>query len=108
MESQLSRRRVSGRIEKDEVAHIATLAQIDLTPAELDTFARQLTDILKYAATIQEADTTGVEPDAATMQSALRDPREDTPSPSLDRRAALSIAPDARPDAGLFRVPKVL
>lgn len=99
---------MASQLSRDEVAHIATLAQIDLTPAEQDLFARQLTDILKYAATIQQADTSGIEPDAVTMLSALPGPRDDAPAPSLDRAAAMAIAPDARADAGLFRVPKVL
>jgi aspartyl-tRNA(Asn)/glutamyl-tRNA(Gln) amidotransferase subunit C len=99
---------MASQLSRNEVAHIATLAQIDLTPAEQETFARQLTDILKYAATIQQADTSGIDPDAATAEARLPGPREDTPAPSLDRKAALAIAPDARADAGLFRVPKVL
>ena len=98
---------MASQLTRDEVAHIATLAQIDLTPAEQDTFTRQLTDILKYAATIQQADTSGVEPDAAPT-TALPGPREDAPAASLDRQAVMAIAPDARGDAGLFRVPKVL
>ena len=108
MASQLSRSRASGEIGKDEVAHIAALAQIELTPAEQETFTRQLTDILKYAASIQQADTSGIEPDAATTIAALPGPREDVAAASLDRKDALAIAPDARADAGLFRVPKVL
>ena len=99
---------MASQLDRDEVAHIATLAQIDLTPTERDTFARQLTDILTYAATIQTADTSGIEPDAATTIAALPGPREDVPAPSLDRSATMAIAPDARADAGLFRVPKVL
>jgi Asp-tRNA(Asn)/Glu-tRNA(Gln) amidotransferase C subunit len=34
--------------------------------------------------------------------------REDVPAPSLDRDEVLANAPDARREAGLFRVPKVL
>jgi Asp-tRNA(Asn)/Glu-tRNA(Gln) amidotransferase C subunit len=34
--------------------------------------------------------------------------REDEPEPSLDRDTVLKNAPDARREAGLFRVPKVL
>lgn len=99
---------MASQLNRDEVAHIATLAQIDLTDAELDTFARQLTDILAYAATIQEADTTNVAADISMTAQRLPGPRADDQAASLDRQAALAIAPDARPDAGLFRVPKVL
>ena len=99
---------MASQLRRDEVAHIANLAQIDVTAAELDTFARQLTDILAYAATIQQVDTSGVESDGATGVAHMPEPRTDTPAPSLDRGAAMAIAPDSRPDAGLFRVPKVL
>jgi len=99
---------MASQLNRDEVAHIANLAQIDVTASELDTFARQLTDILAYAATIQQADTSGIETDASANAASLPEPRLDTPSASLDRDAALAIAPDSRPAAGLFRVPKVL
>jgi aspartyl-tRNA(Asn)/glutamyl-tRNA(Gln) amidotransferase subunit C len=99
---------MASQLNRDEVAHIANLAQIDMTASELDTFARQLTDILAYAATIQQADTSGIETDASANAANLPEPRPDTPIPSLDRDAALAIAPDGRPAAGLFRVPKVL
>jgi len=99
---------MASELSRDEVAHIADLAQIDVTPAELDTFARQLTDILAYAATIQQADTGGIEADGSSNVAALPELRADEPAPSLDRRAALAISPDSRSEAGLFRVPKVL
>ena len=99
---------MASQLSRDEVAHIAALAQIDLTPDELATFARQLTDILGYAATIQQADTTGIDADGTAADMTLPGPRADVPAPSLTRDEAMAIAPDARPAAGLFRVPKVL
>src|SRR5262245_49275848 len=99
---------MASQLSREEVAHIATLAQIDLTPQELDTFARQLTDILAYAATIQQADTSGIDAGTPLPAPDLPGPRPDAPVPSLDRKSALAISRDARPDAGLFRVPKVL
>ena len=99
---------MASQLSRDEVAHIADLAQIDVTTAEIETFARQLTDILAYAATIQQADTSGIDTDPAVVVAELPEVRTDSPAPSLDRAAALAIAPDSRPEAGLFRVPKVL
>jgi aspartyl-tRNA(Asn)/glutamyl-tRNA(Gln) amidotransferase subunit C len=99
---------MASQLNRDEVAHIAKLAQIDVTASELDTFARQLTDILAYAATIQTADTTGIETETSANAASLPEPRPDAEVPSLNRNAALAIAPDAKPEAGLFRVPKVL
>ena len=97
---------MASQLTRDDVAHIASLARLDLSAAELDTFARQLADILAYAAVVQQVDTTGAgHPDAATAGPPLR---PDQPAPGLDRDSALSGAPDAAREAGLFRVPKVL
>lgn len=45
-----------------QVAHIAHLARLSLTEAELDTFTRQLSDILAYVDRLQAVDTTDVPP----------------------------------------------
>jgi aspartyl-tRNA(Asn)/glutamyl-tRNA(Gln) amidotransferase subunit C len=100
---------MASKLTRDEVAHIADLARLDLSVSEVETFARQLTDILSYAATVQEADTTGMgaEP-SESSESPEPSSRPDLPSPSLPRDEVLGQAPDAARDAGLFRVPKVL
>jgi aspartyl-tRNA(Asn)/glutamyl-tRNA(Gln) amidotransferase subunit C len=95
-----------------EVAHIADLARLELSPTEQEALARQLTDILAYAGMIQQVDTTGLEPDAGDQQnpesSQTRALRADVPVNSLARTEVLAEAPDPAPDAGLFRVPKVI
>jgi aspartyl-tRNA(Asn)/glutamyl-tRNA(Gln) amidotransferase subunit C len=109
------------QLTRDEVAHIAGLARLDLPATELDTLARQLTDILAYAAIVQQADANlepaNLEPGTPNLEPAnpgtpeARNPgtlRIDSPAPSLDRDDVLAQAPDAVPAAGLFRVPKVL
>ena len=100
---------MASQLSREEVARIAALANIDLSADEIAMFARQLTDIVGYAATVQQADTSELAANATgSPQPDLPSPRVDSPVPSLDRKDALAIAPDARPDAGLFRVPKVL
>ena len=89
-----------------DVERVATLAQIELTDAEKQLFTRQLADILRYAEQIQTLDTTGV-PATAHVNAAQHE-REDTLEPSLPVEDALEAAPDAAPDAGLFRVPRVI
>jgi aspartyl-tRNA(Asn)/glutamyl-tRNA(Gln) amidotransferase subunit C len=90
-----------------DVAAIAALANLELDADELDRFARQLGDILAYAAEVQQIDTTGVAPTASVMPRHPSD-RDDVCAPSLDRDLALANAPDASDDAGLFKVPRVL
>ena len=45
-----------------DVAKVALLARLQLSPAELETFTSQLNSIVDYIAQLQELDTTGVEP----------------------------------------------
>ena len=90
-----------------DVARVAALARLELTPDETTLFTKQLTDILTYAEAVQQIDTTGVPP---TSHAGESEPvwREDAVQPSLDRDRVLAAAPGASPRAGLFKVPKVL
>ena len=92
---------------REDVAAIAALAHLELTPSETDLFARQLGDILAYADEVQRIDTTGVAPTASVIARQASD-RADEVVASLDRDDALANAPDAARAAGLFKVPRVL
>jgi len=96
---------VASQLTLEEVQRIAELARIELPPEDAPLFARQLTAILDYAAQIQRVETGGVPPTTGHATSAWR---EDVPTPSLARDTVLDEAPEARRDAGLFRVPKVI
>jgi aspartyl-tRNA(Asn)/glutamyl-tRNA(Gln) amidotransferase subunit C len=95
------------KLPREEVAHIAALARLDLTEQELETFAGQLGDILTFASAIQQVDTSRLPPDE-TATEAPATWRDDRPAASLDRDEVLGAAPDARAADGYFRVPKVL
>jgi aspartyl-tRNA(Asn)/glutamyl-tRNA(Gln) amidotransferase subunit C len=89
-----------------DVERIAKLAHLELTDQEKQTFTRQLADILAYAEQLQAIDTTGV---AATAHvNAHEAERDDELRPCLPTAEALSNAPDPAPEAGLFRVPRVI
>lgn len=92
---------------REQVAAVAALAHLELEPAELDLFARQLGRILAYADEVQRVDTTGVPPTATVATTRAVD-RADEVRPSLDREDALANAPDAALDAGFFKVPRVI
>jgi aspartyl-tRNA(Asn)/glutamyl-tRNA(Gln) amidotransferase subunit C len=91
----------------DDVERIAELARLALSADERALFARQLADILAYAEQIQQVDTSGIPPTSHAFASteSLRDDQE---RPGLPREQALSNAPDAQHDAGLFKVPRVI
>jgi aspartyl-tRNA(Asn)/glutamyl-tRNA(Gln) amidotransferase subunit C len=94
-------------LTREDVAKIASLANLELEPSELDLFARQLGDILNYAEEVQQVDTTGVPPTATVLPRHSAD-RPDEVRPSLEREEALANAPDAAIDAGFFKVPRVI
>ena len=94
------------RLTPEDVRHIAQLAHLELSDAEVDLFTTQLTSFLAYADDVQRIDTTGVVPTAHALvaETAWRD---DEPIRPPGRDAMLANAPVAAKDAGLFRVPKV-
>ena len=94
-------------LTRDDVQRIAELASLELTEAEVETFTRQLADILAYAQQVQDIDTTGVPPTSHVFGGMPFD-RPDEPRPSIARDLVLESAPDPAPDAGLFRVPRVI
>lgn len=89
----------------DEVAKVALLARLRLSPEELHTFTGQLNSIVEFVAHLQELDTTGVEPLAHGVE--VRNVfREDVRGPSLPREKALANAPKRNNES--FLVPAVL
>src|SRR5262245_33578998 len=93
------------RLTRDEVAHVALLARLELTEGELDTFTDQLADILEHANDVEALDVSGV--DAMAHPLHLSNVfRDDVVVPSLDRDEVLAQAPAA--EDGRFRVPRIL
>ena len=90
-----------------DVERIAALAQLELTGEEKELFTKQLDDILHYAEQVQAIDTSGV-PATAYVSISQRMERDDEPRPSLSTDDAIANAPDAAPEGGLFRVPRVI
>ena len=93
------------RITREEVTHVARLARLELSPAELDRMGQELDGILSYIDKLRALDTEGVEPTshAVPLVNVMRD---DEPAPSLPPGEMLANAPD--PAGGLFRVPKII
>ncbi len=51
-------------LSDDEVRHIAKLARLELSDAEVKKFSKELTSILQYIEVLNELDTENVEPTA--------------------------------------------
>lgn len=87
------------------LAYVAKLARIELTPEEETRLAAQMANILGYVAKLNEVNVEGVEPTAHPFPL-VNVTRPDEPVPSLSHEAALSNAPAQA--GGLFLVPKIL
>ena len=92
-------------LTRADVAHLASLARIDLSDAELDSLAGELTVILDSGAQVQRADLAGVEPMSHPMPL-VNVTRPDVVRPSLDVADALAGAPAS--DLDRFSVPRIL
>src|SRR5262245_45915588 len=90
-----------------DVERVAALAHLELTDDEKVLFTRQLADVLTYAEQVQSIDTTGV-PATAQVNRTDGHERADEPAASLTTGDILANAPDGAPEAGLFRVPRVI
>jgi aspartyl-tRNA(Asn)/glutamyl-tRNA(Gln) amidotransferase subunit C len=92
-------------IDEKTVRHIANLARLSVSDADVARYATQLSRILDYARQLQEVSTEDVPPTARPLpvQNVFR---PDQPHNSWPPEKALANAPD--PHDGFFRVPKVL
>jgi aspartyl-tRNA(Asn)/glutamyl-tRNA(Gln) amidotransferase subunit C len=89
-------------IEREQVLHVAKLARLRLSEAEMEKMAGELSGVLEHVDRIGELDLDGVEPTShvVKLENVLR---ADEPRPSWPRDVVLEQAPD--PYEGAFRVP---
>ncbi len=94
-------------ISREQVQHIAELAKLRLSAAEMDRMTEQLSAILDHAARLQELDTEAIPPTASVvpLQNVMR---EDLVAPSLPRDDVLANAPDKDERGEFFRVRAIL
>lgn len=89
----------------EQVAHVARLARLELSPEELERYTEQLDAVLAYAAEIADLDIGDLEPMShpLPLSNVLRD---DHVAACLDRDSVLAAAPAAEDHR--FRVPRLL
>jgi aspartyl-tRNA(Asn)/glutamyl-tRNA(Gln) amidotransferase subunit C len=93
------------KLSREEVIHIAALARMGMSEAEIEKAREQLSNILENFEVLKEIDTTDVPPTAQSinLQNVLR---EDNPRASLSTEDVLANAPDREGD--LFKLRPVL
>ena len=89
-------------LSRDQVLHVARLARLELSEAEVERFSSELSKVLDYIELIGQLDLSDVPPTShvVNIENALR---ADEPRPSLPLEKALESAPDEA--LGGFRVP---
>jgi aspartyl-tRNA(Asn)/glutamyl-tRNA(Gln) amidotransferase subunit C len=88
--------------EKIDVTYVADLARLRLSPEDIETFEKQLADVLGYVGQLKEVDVERVTLlGEADLKNALR---VDVETPSLETAEALANAP--RQENNLFVVPR--
>lgn len=93
------------KITAKDVDHVALLSRLELTEEEAGRFTGQLNSILDYVEVLNSVDTSQVEPTAHVLP-VKNVMRPDEVRPSLDRKLALSNAPEQ--EDGYFIVPKIV
>ncbi len=93
------------RISREEVAHVAHLARLELTADELERFTGQLAAVLEHARDVAALEIDDVPPTARSFPL-VNVMRPDEVGPTLPPDAVLDQAPAAEGDQ--FRVPPIL
>lgn len=88
-----------------DIAYIARLSRLTLTPEETKLFSAQLEKILEYIRVLQRLETAQVPPTTHPLPI-TNVFREDLPQPSLPMARVLQNAPKTR--GGCFVVPQVI
>ena len=94
-------------LTRDDVAHLAHLARLQLTEQELDIYVGQLSVILDAVTTVSAVAAADADIEPTTHAVPLTNVyREDVVRPGLSHEAALAGAPAVEDDR--FRVPQIL
>jgi aspartyl-tRNA(Asn)/glutamyl-tRNA(Gln) amidotransferase subunit C len=93
------------KLQREEVLHIAALARVGVTDAEVEKFREQLSNILENFEVLKQVDTSNVLPTAQSnaLQNVIKN---DEIKPSLPQEDVLANAPQREGD--FFKVKVVL
>lgn len=93
------------KVDKEQIIHIAKLANLNLAPEEVDKYANNLDEILNFAEIINSVDTSNI--DETIMANQNHNVfRKDEVVQFENREELLKNAPSK--DEGMFQIPKVI
>ncbi len=96
---------MADKISREEVLHVARLARLTFSEAEVERFTEQLSAILAYMEKLEELDTTGVEPTSHVLPLA-NVYKPDEVRPSFEREDITAGGPSI--EHGHYKVPKIV
>lgn len=92
-------------IKREDVVHVAKLARLKLSDAEVEDLTGKMGEILGYIEHLNSAPTDGVA--ATSMMAPEHDPlRDDVPVPSLEQEEILRNGPSVKQNH--FAIPRVI
>ena len=93
------------KVSKEEILHIAKLADLILNDDEVETYLEHLQDILEFANTVNNAPVDGLDITLGANET-KNVFRKDEIKVFEDRDALLQNAPEK--EQGMFKIPKVI
>ena len=92
-------------VSKEEILHIAKLADLNIKDDEIDEYAKNLQDILNFVEVLNNVDTENVE-ESIGVANNTNVFRKDEIKVFKDREALLQNAPEK--EDNMFKIPKVI
>ena len=92
-------------VSKEEILHIANLANLKIKDEEIQEYINNLQDILNFANTVNKANVEGIATSTSTIDN-YNVFRKDEIKIFEDNKAIMQNAPEK--EDNMFRVPKVL
>jgi len=93
------------QVEREEILHIARLANLDIKEEELEVYTKNLQDILNFANIVKNARTENVD-ETIGITNNINVYREDEIKVFEDNKALLQNAPEQ--ENNMFKIPKVI
>lgn len=93
------------QVSKEEILHIANLANLNLKEDEVEKYMGHLEEILNFANIVNKAPTEGLE-ETISMNEAYNVFRKDEIKQSINKEELLQNAPEQQ--EGMFKIPKVI
>lgn len=93
------------KVSKEEILHIAELANIKLHDEEIPEYLKNLQDILNFANVVSKAPIDGLDTSVGTLDN-FNVFRKDEIKVFEDNKALLQNAPEE--EENMFRIPKVI